>query len=591
MDIFGILSLLGGLALFLFGMDTMGDGLVKLSGGKLEKILERLTTNRLAALFTGVAVTAIIQSSSATTVMVVGFVNSGIMQLQQAVGIIMGANIGTTVTSWLLSLTGIQGNNLFIKMLKPSSFSPVLAAIGVVLTMMKSDGSKKKDIGSILLGFAVLMYGMEAMSGAVEPLADNEGFTNLLIKFSNPLLGLVAGTLLTAIIQSSSASVGILQALCATGVVGYGTAIPIIMGQNIGTCITALLSSIGANKNARRASMIHLYFNLIGTAIFMIAFYSIHKFVDFTFLNTSANVAGIAVIHSIFNIACTIILFPFANWLVKLATLTVKDKSEKEESKLPMRLQALDERFLETPTFAVNLCNDAVVEMANIAGKTFKKAIDVIQKFDSDNVKIVKENEELLDIYDDYIGSYIVKLSGTSLTTADSYRISLLMHCINDFERISDHSRNIVETAEALSEKGLNFSKDGIHDIVLYSKALRDIIDMTIDSFINGDIEQAKNVEPLEEVIDTMCKEMKDRHITRLSKGNCSYETSMYFEDLVTDYERVSDHCSNIAVSMIEGGKGQFDTHTYLSNNAVDNSEWFTTKINEYAEKYALTKA
>ncbi|MCI7248111.1 MAG: Na/Pi cotransporter family protein, partial [Clostridiales bacterium] len=396
MDIFSVLSLIGGLALFLCGMNTMGDGLVKLSGGKLEGILERLTSNRIMALLTGAMVTAVIQSSSATTVMVVGFVNSGIMQLGQAVGIIMGANVGTTITSWLLSLTGIQGTSMVMQLLKPSSFSPVLAAIGIILTMTAKDNNKKKDTGGILLGFAILMFGMETMSDAVAPLADNEAFTSILVTFSNPILGMIAGAVLTAVIQSSSASVGILQALCATGAVGYSTAIPIIMGQNIGTCVTALISSVGASRNARRASMIHLYFNVIGTVLFMVVFYSVNKFVDFAFMDANVNPAGIAIIHSLFNVGCALVLFPFANVLVKLAKISVPgNEEEKNEDELPQKLMALDERFLDSPAFAMNLSRTAVEEMAVLATDSFSKALNNMKNYSADTVEEIKRTEEL----------------------------------------------------------------------------------------------------------------------------------------------------------------------------------------------------
>ena len=394
MDIFSVLSLIGGLALFLCGMNTMGDGLVKLSGGKLEGILERLTSNRIMALLTGAMVTAVIQSSSATTVMVVGFVNSGIMQLGQAVGIIMGANVGTTITSWLLSLTGIQGTSMVMQLLKPSSFSPVLAAIGIILTMTAKDNNKKKDTGGILLGFAILMFGMETMSDAVAPLADNEAFTSILVTFSNPILGMIAGAVLTAVIQSSSASVGILQALCATGAVGYSTAIPIIMGQNIGTCVTALISSVGASRNARRASMIHLYFNVIGTVLFMVVFYSVNKFVDFAFMDANVNPAGIAIIHSLFNVGCALVLFPFANVLVKLAKISVPgNEEEKNEDELPQKLMALDERFLDSPAFAMNLSRTAVEEMAMLATDSFSKALNNMKNYSADTVEEIKRTE------------------------------------------------------------------------------------------------------------------------------------------------------------------------------------------------------
>ena len=589
MDIFSVLSLIGGLALFLCGMNTMGDGLVKLSGGKLEGILERLTSNRIMALLTGAMVTAVIQSSSATTVMVVGFVNSGIMQLGQAVGIIMGANVGTTITSWLLSLTGIQGTSMVMQLLKPSSFSPVLAAIGIILTMTAKDNNKKKDTGGILLGFAILMFGMETMSEAVAPLADNEAFTSILVTFSNPILGMIAGAVLTAVIQSSSASVGILQALCATGAVGYSTAIPIIMGQNIGTCVTALISSVGASRNARRASMIHLYFNVIGTVMFMVVFYSINKFVDFAFMDTNVNPAGIAIIHSLFNVGCALVLFPFANVLVKLAKISVPDnEEEKNEDELPQRLMALDERFLDSPAFAMNLSRTAVEEMAVLATDSFSKALNNMKNYSADTVEEIKRTEELIDKYDDIIGSYLVKLSGGDMNVDDSRSMSVLLHCINDFERISDHARNMAENAEEMKEKGITLSDECLRDMDVFFGAIEEILDITVKSFKENDYELAKHVEPLEDTIDALCLEMKNRHVIRLRTGECSLFTGMYYEDIVTDAERVSDHCSNVAIYLIEIKQGEFDPHKYLEEIKDTEDRWFKKKAKEYKVKYAL---
>ena len=589
MDIFSVLSLIGGLALFLCGMNTMGDGLVKLSGGKLEGILERLTSNRIMALLTGAMVTAVIQSSSATTVMVVGFVNSGIMQLGQAVGIIMGANVGTTITSWLLSLTGIQGTSMVMQLLKPSSFSPVLAAIGIILTMTAKDNNKKKDTGGILLGFAILMFGMETMSEAVAPLADNEAFTSILVTFSNPILGMIAGAVLTAVIQSSSASVGILQALCATGAVGYSTAIPIIMGQNIGTCVTALISSVGASRNARRASMIHLYFNVIGTVMFMVVFYSINKFVDFAFMDTNVNPAGIAIIHSLFNVGCALVLFPFANVLVKLAKISVPDnEEEKNEDELPQRLMALDERFLDSPAFAMNLSRTAVEEMAVLATDSFSKALNNMKNYSADTVEEIKRTEELIDKYDDIIGSYLVKLSGGDMNVDDSRSMSVLLHCINDFERISDHARNMAENAEEMKAKGITLSDECLIDMDVFFGAIEEILDITVKSFKENDYELAKHVEPLEDTIDALCLEMKNRHVIRLRTGECSLFTGMYYEDIVTDAERVSDHCSNVAIYLIEIKQGEFDPHKYLEEIKDTEDRWFKKKAKEYKVKYAL---
>ena len=565
MDIFGILTMVGGLALFLYGMNTMGDGLVMLSGGKLEQVLERLTKKRIMALLLGALVTAVIQSSSATTVMVVGFVNSGIMKLTQAVGIIMGANIGTTITSWILSLTGISSGNVFIKLLKPSSFSPVLAAIGIICMMTGKDGSRKKTIGSILLGFAVLMFGMETMSGAVSPLKDNPTFTGMLTAFSNPILGMAAGAVLTAVIQSSSASVGILQALCMSGAVTYGTALPIIMGQNIGTCVTALISSIGASKNAKRAAFIHLYFNLIGTILFMAVFYFINHFVNFAFLSNTAGAAGIAVIHSLFNIGCAIVLFPFADKLVALSTFTVKNQTASEpEQILPEELAALDEHFLDSPSFAIQLCKNAVIKMAEYSKKAILLAMEVQTEYSSEKVAEVIQLEQLVDQFEDSIGTYLVKLAGKDLSMDDSHLLSVLLHCISDFERISDHAINITEAVDKLQKQGLEFTSQGKHELDSLGIAIRDILTMTQNAFSTGNTTTAADVEPLEEVIDDLVLEMKRRHIVRLRSGNCSMEAGLLLEDILTNYERVSDHCSNIAAALIEIQADELDMHRYI---------------------------
>ena len=565
MDIFGILTMVGGLALFLYGMNTMGDGLVMLSGGKLEQVLERLTKKRIMALLLGALVTAVIQSSSATTVMVVGFVNSGIMKLTQAVGIIMGANIGTTITSWILSLTGISSGNVFIKLLKPSSFSPVLAAIGIICMMTGKDGSRKKTIGSILLGFAVLMFGMETMSGAVSPLKDNPTFTGMLTAFSNPILGMAAGAVLTAVIQSSSASVGILQALCMSGAVTYGTALPIIMGQNIGTCVTTLISSIGASKNAKRAAFIHLYFNLIGTILFMAVFYFINHFVNFAFLSNTAGAAGIAVIHSLFNIGCAIVLFPFADKLVALSTFTVKNQTASEpEQILPEELAALDERFLDSPSFAIQLCKNAVIKMAEYSKKAILLAMEVQTEYSSEKVAEVIQLEQLVDQFEDSIGTYLVKLAGKDLSMDDSHLLSVLLHCISDFERISDHAINITEAVDKLQKQGLEFTSQGKHELDSLGIAIRDILTMTQNAFSTGNTTTAADVEPLEEVIDDLVLEMKRRHIVRLRSGNCSMEAGLLLEDILTNYERVSDHCSNIAAALIEIQADELDMHRYI---------------------------
>lgn len=588
MDIFGILNLVGGLALFLYGMSAMGDGLVQLSGGRLEKILEQLTKKRIMAVLLGLLVTAVIQSSSATTVMVVGFVNSGIMNLTQAVGIIMGANIGTTVTSWLLSLTGIQGSSLFLKLLKPSSFSPVLAAVGVILTMTAREDDKKKNIGTILLGFAILMFGMEAMSSAVSPLAKDEKFTSILTAFSNPILGTLAGMLLTAVIQSSSASVGILQALCVTGAVSFGTAIPIIMGQNIGTCATALISSVGASKNARRASLIHLYFNLIGTLLFLVVFYTLNSFLHFPFLTRTAGAADIAVIHSLFNVGCTIILFPFSNGLVKLATLTIPDGKETRTDTRPAALQALDERFLDRPGFAMNLCKEAVDHMADLARNSFQLAMGLLVNFSEKDLQTVVAMEQEADGYEDTLGTYLVKLSGRDLSKADSRTLSILLHCINDFERITDHAINVAESAQELRDKGLSLSPDSQSELAVYSRAVGDILDLTVSVFAADDTQRAKAVEPLEEVIDSLSLEMRQRHIERLRRGACSLEAGLILEDILTGYERVSDHCSNVAVCLIEVHADEYDTHEYLNLTTKGSDPWFRQEYAKKRQEYLL---
>lgn len=594
MNIFGILSMIGGLALFLYGMDAMGAGLSKLSGGRMERLLEKLTSKRIMAVLLGAGVTAVIQSSSATTVMVVGFVNSGIMKLNQAVGIIMGANIGTTITSWLLSLTGIQGSSFVLQMLKPSSFSPILAVIGVGLIMFTKN-EKKKDIGSIFIGFAILMYGMEAMSGAVAPLADNEKFTGILTMFSNPLLGLLAGTILTAVIQSSSASVGILQALCATGAVNFNTALPIIMGQNIGTCITAIISSIGTSKNAKRTAAVHLFFNIIGTIIFMVVFYTLNVFVHFQFLNTAASPAGIAVIHSLFNIGATILLFPFANLLEKMAIFVIPDKEsemeEMEEEKINPDLARLDERFLDKPGFAMEECRSVAINMARKSQKAMNLAIDLLGEYSDKTADRVEKLENQIDQYEDALGTYLVKLSGRELSIKDSRVLSVLLHCIGDFERISDHAVNIRDAAVEMHKKDLKFSEKAKQELRVFSNAIRDILDRAVMAFETGDVELAKEVEPLEQVVDALNKEEKQRHINRLRTGTCTIELGFILSDISTNFERAADHCSNIAVCLLQVDEGGFDTHEYLDILKEENSEEFQHEYMELSERYALPES
>lgn len=587
MDFFSVLTMIGGLALFLYGMNIMGDGLAKVSGGKLERILENLTSNPMRAVLLGAGVTAVIQSSSATTVMVVGFVNSGIMKLSQAVGVIMGANIGTTITSWILSLSGIEGDNFLIRLCKPTSFSPILAAIGIIMLLfMKNE--KKKDIGSILVGFAVLMFGMETMSGAVKPLADVPEFTGILTAFSNPLLGLIAGAILTAVIQSSSASVGILQALCVTGAVSYGTAIPIIMGQNIGTCVTALLSSIGASKNAKRAAMVHLYFNIIGTAVFMILFYSINCFIHFGFMTDAANGAGIAIVHSAFNIFATLVLLPFSKGLEKLACLTIRDGKPGEEEAVQEQFQLLDARFLDKPAFAMEQSVHVAVQMAEESKKTLFTAMELLTDYSDDKAKLVSELESVVDRYEDELGSYLVKLARKNLNSHDSHTLSIVLHCIGDFERISDHAINIMEAAVEMHEKNLTFSKKAEGELEVFCRAVKDIVTESYDVFCSQNLQKAQLIEPLEDVIDELNQELKKRHIRRLRNGKCTIELGFILSDITTSLERVADHCSNIAVCVTQVREDTYDTHSYLDSVKNEDSGIYRGMVLQAQEKYML---
>lgn len=588
MSIFNVLSMIGGLALFLFGMHVMGESLTKASGGRLEKILEKLTSNKLLAVVLGAGVTAIIQSSSATTVMVVGFVNSGIMKLSQAVGVIMGANVGTTITAWLLSLVGLEGDSLIVQLFKPESFTPILALFGVILLMF-SKKEKNHDIGSILLGFAVLMFGMSTMSEAVEPLADVPEFTAILTTFTNPVLGVLAGTALTAIIQSSSASVGILQALSVTGVIDYRMALPIIMGQNIGTCITAMISSIGTTKNARRAALIHLYFNIIGSTVFLVLFYTANAFMKFAFLDEPANALGIAVSHSIYNIFATCILLPFSDGLVKLSCLTIRDSAE--EAKLNAAesdFQVLDARFLDTPPIATAQCKNVAVKMAEICKKALFQAMDLLKKYDEDKLQEVCRMESLVDRYEDELGNYLVKLSSRSLTEKDSLTISMLLHCIGDFERISDHAVNIAQSAKEMYEKELKFSKKAEEEIIIFSALIQEIVSTSVQVFETEDVKLAKEVEPMEEVVDGLNDEIKKRHIRRLRKGKCTIELGFSLSDITTNYERIADHCSNIAISLIQIPDDAYASHEYVENLEKGEDSQYHEALVKYTEKYML---
>lgn len=589
MDFFGVLTMVGGLALFLYGMEVMGSGLSKASGGRLELLLEKLTSSKLKAVVLGALVTAVIQSSSATTVMVVGFVNSGIMKLTQAIGIIMGANVGTTITSWILSLSGIESNSFFIRLLKPTSFSPVLALIGVAFLMF-SKKDKLKDAGTILIGFAVLMFGMDTMSGAVKPLADVPEFTNILTAFSNPLLGLLAGTVLTAVIQSSSASVGILQALCVTGSVTYSAAIPIIMGQNIGTCVTAMLSGIGANKNARRTALVHLYFNVIGTAVFMVAFYAIHAIIPFGFMGDSANAAGIAVVHTAFNIFATAILLPFSSGLEKLACLTIKEEEGESALLAEQResIQILDSRFLSTPSFALEQCRTAAIDMAAYAKEALFLSMDLINNYDKTAAKKVMELENRVDHYEDELGTYLLKLSSKNLSEKDSHTLSFLLHNIGDFERISDHAVNLKEAASEMKEKNLSFSNKASEELTVFTEAVKDIVNTSFLVFQEEDTKLARMIEPLEEVIDYLNVELKKRHIKRLRKGKCTIEMGFILSDVTTSYERVADHCSNIAVSLLEISEDGFETHEYLDMLKQTDDPEFRENVKRFQKRYVL---
>lgn len=588
MDFFSILTLVGGLAMFLYGMQVMGDGLEKLSGGKLEKILENLSSNRVKAVLVGAAVTAIIQSSSATTVMVVGFVNSGIMHLSQAVGFIMGANIGTTVTAWILSLAGIESSNFFVRLLNPNSFSPILALIGVVFIVFLHD-EKKKDIGNILVGFAVLMFGMNTMSGAVKPLAEVPEFTNILLKFSNPVLGVLAGALLTAVIQSSSASVGILQALCVTGAVRYGAALPIIMGQNIGTCITAMLSSIGATKNAKRAAIVHLYFNIVGTVTFMVVFYVLNGFLHFSFIEEVAGPAGIAVIHSAFNIIATLVLLPFGDMLVKMACATVRDtKEEKVISAEDQEFMILESRFLEKPAFAVEQGRNAARQMEKDSRKALNIALDLIYDYSEEQAERVQKIESKVDRYEDELGTYLVKLNNKNLSERDSHSVSTMLHCIGDFERISDHAVNIMESAQELHEKNITFSAQARNELQVLIAAVSRIVDTAYQIFDKQDLNLTEDVEPLEEIVDELSKELKRRHINRLRSGECTIEMGFILTDLLTSLERIADHCSNISVCITQVRENLYDTHSHLESMKNEPDDAYYNRLEELQKEYVL---
>ncbi len=581
MDIFNILELIGGLCLFLFGMNFMGESLERRAGGSLKNLLSKLTGNKLTAFLTGMGVTAVIQSSSATTVMVVGFVNSGIMVLRQAIGIIMGANIGTTVTAWILSLGGISSDNLFIQLLKPTSFTPVLALIGIFMTMTGKT-TKKKDAGNILLGFATLMFGMDAMSGAVGGLADIPQFQQLFIMFKNPILGVLVGALLTAVIQSSSASVGILQALSATGQVSFGAAIPIIMGQNIGTCVTAMLSSFGGNKNGKRVAIVHLSFNVIGTVICLSVFSLISSIFKPVFLDNSASHLGIAITHSVFNIVCTTILYPASALLEKLAYKLVPQTEDEKEEKIE-----IDERLLATPSIALDQCNMLVNNMAATTLKAYKRSLALLDVFDEETAQKVRKAEKLADKYEDTLGTFLAKLSTHSISDSDSRLSAVLLKVIGDFERISDHAVNIVEAAEELKEKEIDLTADAEKELKHIVNAVEEILELSYDAFINNDYETATKVEPLEQVIDELKEYLRDCHIRRLQRCECTIEAGFVWSDLLTNLERTSDHCSNIALCIIDAKDNNMNHHASGKKIKKD-KEHFVQQYYEYAEKYSF---
>lgn len=580
MNIFNVLTLIGGLCLFLFGMTVMGDALERRAGGSLKMILGKLTKNKMTGFLTGLGVTSIIQSSSATTVMVVGFVNSGIMTLRQSIGVIMGANIGTTVTAWILSLCGISSNNFFIELLKPASFTPILALIGTGLLMF-AKSSKKRDTGTILLGFATLMFGMDTMSAAVSGLADVPEFQKMFLMFKNPVLGVLVGAILTAIIQSSSASVGILQALSVTGGVSYGAAIPIIMGQNIGTCITAILSSFGTTKNAKRAAIVHLSFNVIGTIIWLTVFSIVSAIFKPAILDKSASLVGIAVAHSAFNIACTAILLPMSSLLEKLAIRLVPDNKDKEVS------AELDERLLATPAIALERCNTLVCEMAELSVSSLKNSMNLLREADEKTAELIRENEEKVDHYEDIIGTYLVKLSRHQISDSGSAEVSKLLKAIGDFERISDHSINILESAEELALKEIKFSPEADKELDMICSAVSEVLTLAYKSFVFGDMDAALRVEPLEQVVDSLHDKLRNGHIKRLQSGSCSIEAGFVWADLLTDLERTADHCSNIAVCIIDANNNNMNVHSSLKSLKTDNKK-FDKMYEEYSNKYAI---
>lgn len=585
MDFFEILTLIGGLALFLYGMDMMGEGLKKLSGSKLEGILGKLTANRFKGFILGLVVTAVIQSSSASTVMLVGFVNSGIMKLSQTISIIMGANVGTTVTSWILSLTGLSGESFIVKLFKPSSFTPLLAGIGVLM-IMTSKKDKKKNIGEILVGFAILMFGMDFMSDSVSGLKDSESFKQILVMFSNPIMGILSGTILTAIIQSSSASVGILQALSITGAIPFSTAIPIILGQNIGTTITPIISSLNGNINSKRVAFSCLYIKIIGVVVVSVVFYLLNAFIGFDFMNNHVDVVSIAVIHTLFNIISTVILIPFCGLIEKLAVKTIKGNSDDEA--FEDSLSTLDERFLTLPVFAIDKCRQLVNEMLEMTATSVVDAANITESFDMKTFENINKIEGIVDRYEDKIGSYLVKLATQELTSQDGKNVTELLHMIGDIERISDHAVNLAKTALEINDKDVSFSANAKKETKVLKSAVCEIVDITKTAFAYNDAELAKSVEPLEQTIDRLKKAIKNNHVIRLREGECTMEYGFILSDLLTNYERISDHCSNIAACILSLKTDLFETHDYLSHVKNDGENEFFEKYDYFVNKYKI---
>ena len=579
MDIFSLFTLCGGLAFFLYGMTTMSKSLEKMAGGKLERLLKRMTSSPFKSLLLGAGITIAIQSSSAMTVMLVGLVNSGVMELGQTIGVIMGSNIGTTLTAWILSLTGIQSENVFVNLLKPENFSPVIALAGIIL-IMGSKKQRRRDIGRIMVGFSILMYGMELMKNAVSPLADMPEFSNLLTAFNNPLLGVAVGAVFTGIIQSSAASVGILQALALTGSITYGMAIPIIMGQNIGTCVTALLSAIGVNRNAKRVAVIHISFNVIGTAVCLVLFYGGNAIFHFTFMNQAVGAVGIAFCHTVFNVLTTLMLLPFSRQLEKLARRMIRTEDKAEQ------FAFLDPLLLRTPSVAISECTAMTNRMGELAHRNILLAIQQFSDYSEEREAEIIQNEDKLDIYEDRLGNYLVQISQHGVSMDDIHTVSRLLHAIGDFERVGDHALNLQESSQELHEKELRFSDDAKAELDVLISALEEIMDEAFGSFASGDLARARSVEPLEETIDQLIEEIRMRHIHRLQTGDCTIQLGFILSDLLTNLERVSDHCSNIAISVIEESDSDMDPHAYLQDLKTGGA--FTEDLREDLRKYRL---